>query len=422
LTFDPLTLRRAYTEYLGKLGPLAPGMKGTDLGISFVRDDRLVFLFGDTMAAEDRRDLQDVDFAATSSLVGPAPLEWIGPLRPPGLALPRMGVPVEGLARDDDTFVFFATDFDDRAQAYATSALTKTRRLALDRLEVVHRADVDRFANLTAIIEGDDVFLLGAGNPYRKSAISLARVPLARIEDRDAWRIDDDPIVDVRQVGELSARRHPTLPLYLLTYNSGDPRGVVLRLARSPAGPWIDAGMLYVPSDGYEKFIHAKESAVGHDDGLSQPGDEETWGGEYGPYLVPSWFVEPTEKDAAFGITFTLSSWNPYCVHVLRTWLVPEGQSLSPRLRGLDLPPPRIDPDGRFTIDAKTTGLRFTLGPRTIRPVTVVLRRGSHVLRASRSHRWRSRLVEWNLERYRGDALQLDTGGADADVEDLSFF
>ena len=75
MTFDPLTLRRAYTEYLGKLGPLAPGMKGTDLGVSFVRDDRLVFLFGDTMATDDRPDLQDVDFAATSSLDGPAPLD-----------------------------------------------------------------------------------------------------------------------------------------------------------------------------------------------------------------------------------------------------------------------------------------------------------------------------------------------------------
>jgi hypothetical protein len=422
LTFDPLTLRRAYTEYLGKLGPLAPGMKGTDLGISFPRDDRLVFLFGDTMAEGDRPDLQDVDYLATCSLEGPAPLEWVGALRPPGLALPRMGVPVEGFARGDDTLVFFATDFDDATQAYATSAVTKMRGLSLDSLEVLHRTRAHRFINVSAIVERDEVFVLGAGNPYRKSAVSLARVPLDRFEDLHAWRIDDDPIVDVRQVGELSARKHPTLPLYLLAYNSGDPRGVVLRLARSPEGPWIDAGMLYVPSDGYEKFIHAKESAVGHDDGLSQPGDEETWGGEYGPYLVPSWFVE---KDGAFGITFTLSSWNPYCVHVLRTWLVPDGQSLSPRLRGLDRPAPRIDSQGCFAVDAKTTGLRFTLGPRVIRPVTVVLRaadRPGDVLRASRSHRWRSRLVEWNLEGYRGDALQLDTGGADADVEDLAFF
>jgi hypothetical protein len=334
-----------------------------------------------------------------------------------------MGVPVEGLARGDDTLVFFATDFDAREEAYATSALAKTRGLALGRLEVVHRAPVDRFANISAIARDDDVYLFGAGNPYRKSAVSLARVPLARIEDRSAWNVTAAPIVDVTQVGELSARKHPTLPLYLLAYNSGDPRGVVLRLAASPEGPWIDAGMLYVPSDGYEKFVHAKESAVGHDDGLSQPGDEETWGGEYGPYLVPSWF---TENDGAFGIVFTLSSWNPYCVHVLRTWLVPEGRSLAPRLRGLDRPPPHIDSAGRFTVDAKTTGLRFTIGSRAIRPVTVVLRAADHagregaVLRASRSQRWRPRLVEWNLEGYRGDALQLDTGAAD--VEDLSFF
>jgi hypothetical protein len=417
LAFDPLTLRRAYTEYLGKLGPLAAEMKGTDLGISFPRDDRLVFLFGDTTAADDRPDLQDADFAATCSLAGPAPLEWLGPLRPAGLALPRMCVPVEGLARDDDTFVFFATDFDDASQTYATSALAKTRGLALDRLDVVHRARADRFANLSAIVEGDDVYILGSGDPHRKSAIRLARVPLARIEDRSAWTIQRDPIVATRQTGELSARKHPTLPLYLLAYNSGDPRGIVLRLARSPTGPWIDAGMLYVPADGYEKFIHAKESAVGHDDGLSQPGDEETWGGEYGPYLVPAWF---TEKDGAFGIVFTLSSWNPYCVHVLRTWLVPEGQRFSLPAAGLDLPPPRIGSDGRFTVDAKTSGLRFSIGARTLRQLTVVLRRGDHVVRASRSRRFHPRLVEWNLEAHAGEVLQIDVG--DAVVRDLAFF
>lgn len=417
MSFDPLTLRRAYTEYLGKLGPLAPGMKGTDLGISFPRDDRVVFLFGDTMAAEDRPDLQDIDFAATTPIDGPSPLEWLGPLVPRGLALPRMGVPVEGVARDDDTFVFFVTDFDDATQTYATSALTRTRGLSLDRLEVVDRAPADRFGNVTTLAVGDDVFVLGAGNPYRKSAIHLARAPLARFEDRASWVALADPIVDVRQCGELSARKHPTLPLYLLAFNSGDPRGVVLRLARSPEGPWIDAGMLYVPDDGYRKFMHAKESAIGCDDGLSQPGDEETWGGEYGPYLVPSWF---TEKDGAFGIVFTLSSWNPYCVHVLRTWLVPEGRTLARPLRGMDNPPPRLASDGTFFLDAHTTGLRFTIGPRAIRPVTVVLRGGAHVLRASRSRRWRSRLVEWNLEGYRGEPLHFDAG--DADVRDLTFF
>lgn len=328
-----------------------------------------------------------------------------------------MGVPVEGLTRDDETFVFFATDFDGRAETYATSALTKTRGLALDRLEVVDRAPAERFANVSALVLGDDVFVLGAGNPYRKSPIRLARVPLARLEDRSAWLIEDDPVVDVHEVGELSARKHPTLPLYMLAYNSGNPRGIVLHLARSPQGPWTDAGMLYVPEDGYRKFIHAKESAVGHDDGLSDPGDEETWGGEYGPYLVPSWF---TEKDGAFGIVFTLSSWNPYRVHVVRTWLVPEGRSFAPTLRGLDLPPPRIDSNGRFSLDAKTRGLRLTIGPRAIRPVTVVLRRGNQVLRASRSRRWRSRLVEWDLEPYRAEPLDLDLG--DAEVSDLVFF
>lgn len=393
-------------------------MKGTDLGISFARDDRLVVLFGDTMADEARPELQDVDFAATAPLDAPGPLSWLGPLAPPGLAFPKMGVPVEGLARDDDTFLFFATDFDEPSQTHATSALSKNKGLALDRLEVVHRARDDRFVNVSALVEGDDVFLLGSGNPYRASAIHLARVPLAKLEDRSAWTIGARPLVDVRTAGEISARKHPTLPLYLLTYASADPRGIALALASSPGGPWTPAGLLFDPADGYERFIHAKESAVGHDDGLSHPDDEESWGGEYGAYLVPSWF---TEKDGAFGIVFTLSSWNPYCVHLVRTWLVPEGTTRERPLRGTGLPAPRIASDGTFTMDASTTGLAFTIGPRTIRSrATVVLRRGADVLRASRSHRWRSRFVKWHLDGYRGDALQLDLGAAD--VRDLTFF
>lgn len=265
-------LERAYTEHLGTFRCTYPGAKGTDLGISFVQDGRVVFLFGDTMADGPR--LQDVNLAATAPLVldraVPPELAWLGPLAPPGLPLGRMGVPTDGVAIDGDTYVFFATRFDERTQIYGTSALARTRGLALDRLELAHEAPAGDFANVSVVVVDDEAFVFGTG-AYRRSAIRLARVPLARLADRAAWAIAPDPVVDVACAGELSVRKHPRLPLYLLAYNASEPRGIALWLADHPAGPWRSAGLLYAPSDGYERFIHAKESAVGHDDGLSQP-------------------------------------------------------------------------------------------------------------------------------------------------------
>lgn len=113
------------------------------------------------------------------------------------------------------------------------------------------------------------------------------------------------------------------MPLWLMTYNADSPRGITLRTAPSPGGPWSEPTVIFDPTRaadlGYEHFLHRKESDAGADDGLSDRGRNEEWGGEYGPYLVPSWFSLP--KAGLVAITYTLSSWNPYQVHVMRTWL-----------------------------------------------------------------------------------------------------
>ena len=83
--------------------------------------------------------------------------------------------------------------------------------------------------------------------------------------------------------------------------------------------------------------MHRKFSTVGYDDGLAEPGlhknlnchgetptehcecpgwgwREECWGDGYGPYLVPQWFTDDS-------IVYTLSTWVPYQVHLMRTKL-----------------------------------------------------------------------------------------------------
>lgn len=389
-------------------------MQGTDLGIAVAHGERLAFLFGDTMASD--RSLVDTDTWATTRIDAFDPtahaasrrmptLRWEGTLAPPGLALPKMGVPTDAFSVDEDTYVFFATDFDERTQTYGTSALARTEGLAFDRLAVVSRDAPGDFAHVSVVVEDGIAFLFGTGT-YRRSSVRLAQVPVERIADRRAWRRAPRPVVETIHGGELSVRKHPRWPLYLLAFNANDPARVPLYLAPSPEGPWREAGLLFDARDGYEQFIHAKESVAGYDDGLSQPDDEETSGGPYAPYFVPAWFHE--EGDA-LGIVFTLSSWNPYQVHLVRTWLAPttsEDRRPPARTRA-PAPPPLVDRGGcEFVVGHSTARLAFTLGRGLGRALLLDARTGA-VLRASRARLWRRRDVCWSLDALEGARVRL---------------
>ena len=71
-------LQKIYTEHLGQLtntalNPLAPlGFTGTDLGMSFEREGRIIFLFGDSRAL-DPADQDDDSIAWID--IGPSPVE-----------------------------------------------------------------------------------------------------------------------------------------------------------------------------------------------------------------------------------------------------------------------------------------------------------------------------------------------------------
>jgi hypothetical protein len=472
---DPMTLVPAYTEYLGRLtgtnqSPLPSGMDGTDLGASFVRDGKLTFVFGDTLSQVNA--LKDVDTFAFADPVFPKSgipsLAWgttgtsPTPLRLPGVALGTYEVPVDGFALGDTTYLFFATKFDIATNRYGSSTLAKANKLSLDSLEVVHEVASLHFVNVSVLVEGNDAFVYGAGKEYRESAIYLAKVPLAQIGDRSAWRYRDAtgawvaneaaaaPVLPNAPscVGELSVKKDPSHPLWVMTYGCGaEPRGVQLHVAASPEGPWSKAMRVFGPDDGYEKVMHAKESVVGHDDGLAPPGNEDDWGGEYGPYLVPSWFVQ--EGDA-IGITYTLSSWVPYQVHLVRTWLVPQGMTKTKPNPGVGKPkttlvnpsfatgdftgwqvtgdsfvvfphngtnavtsytPAKGDATvGRlsqsFVVDATTSELDFKIHGGDGR---VTLWRGNELLRSSRARRNNDveTEVHWNISNHRGETLRV---------------
>ncbi len=151
-------------------------------------------------------------------------------------------------------------------------------------------------------------------------------------------------------IGELSVRKHPTLPLYLMTYQAWKdvpaPGGVALRTAPTPWGPWSAPTLILEGSDAFGTFVHIESDKAGEiDDGLGSDcripgtpsgvvpspscppyGQISGGGGTYGPYLIPRYF-----KDAGnvHEIVYTLSSWNPYQTHLVRAYLTSDGSVLA---------------------------------------------------------------------------------------------
>ncbi|HEX6812822.1 MAG TPA: DUF4185 domain-containing protein [Planctomycetota bacterium] len=462
------------TEHLGRLTPpqaLAPvGLAGTDLGVSFPCGDRLVFLFGDSWTL-DRRDW-DADSLASTALApraeGTVPaLQWLVqpgnrflPLSPAGLRLPGMDVPVEGIVVGERTWVFFSSGWDKRTKRHSHSVLARTDGTDFAALELVHRVPTDKFVNVSIVRDGAQLWIFGTGI-YRKSSVFLARVDATALADRAAWRYWPDfaadeatalPLIASDCIGELGVRLLPGSGLWAMTCNATTPRGIHLRTANAATGPWSDPVVIFDPNRdrGYGHRMHQKASAVGYDDGLSDAGREEEWGGEYGPYLVPEWCTSPAP--GVHALVYTLSTWNPYTVQLVRSHVAAPGVSWKPtpsrpspqaqeQLRNLDFAdgklagwrhegesfttarridgswilstfvPPRGDAvRGRlwqdFTVAENLRELRgFVHGGSE----SVQLWRGDELLRCTRGRRTNDveTAFHWQLEEYRGESLRL---------------
>lgn len=346
------------TEHLGRLTNTATnpirdvGLAGTDLGVSFEASGRLVFLFGDSWTVDKQDwDADSVALAPLAALARDArpTLEWLTrarskrflPLAPKDLALGGMNVPVEGVEDGDRTYIFFDGGWDAARKRHTHSLLAHTRKWEFESLTLDHSVASDKFLNVSVVVDAGTAWIFGTG-VYRKSSVYLARVPLAKLADRAAWsywpsfepgEASAQPLIEASDYGELSVRRLPRTELWCMSANSGSPRGIHLRTATAPTGPWSAPQVIFDPARdrGYGGFMHQSASAVGFDDGLSEAGRENEWGGEYGPYIVPAWCSSPIA--GVHGLVFTLSSWNPYQVHLMRAWLVEPGVMWTPPRR-----------------------------------------------------------------------------------------
>lgn len=314
------------------------GVFGTDLGSSFEHRGRLFFLFGDTWGRAGDRDA-----VAWTNSKDPERIrldfyrdkdgKWLPPTVP-GISQGGFDIPSGGVSVGGKIYVVFTTDWNPAKAVMGRSVLAvseddgKTFRALYD-------LSTTNFINVSFWDTDGWLYIFGSG-PYRKSNVFLARIKPAELADRSQMRyyggVDADgkpqwsareteasPLFRHEVVGEFSVAFCKPVGRYVLLYNSPHPRGIILRSAATPWGPWSDGETIFDPwrDGGYGHFMHTSSNfKTDKPDALTDPGREAVWGGEYGPYLMSRF---TTGGKGRCRIFYTLSTWNPYQAVVMQT-------------------------------------------------------------------------------------------------------
>jgi hypothetical protein len=314
------------------------GVLAADLGSSFEHNGKLFFLFGDTwgkpgdwdsVAWTDSRDPEKV---ALTFHIG-ADGKWLPPIVP-GIKQAGWEIPSYGVSIDGKMYVVFTTDHSEQ-KTMGRSVLA----VSDDDGQVfrqVYDLSADRFINVALWKVDSWLYIFGSGK-YRESSVCLARVELKDVERRDALRFfsgraadgspqwsenerDATPLFHHDVVGELSVAYCKPVKRYVMLYNvnSFQPHGILMRSAETPWGPWSDLQVLFDSQKdaAFGKFMHAFDKKHPDADGLSEPNRDTTTGEEYGPYIISRF---TTGEDGRCRIYYTMSTWNPYQVHIMRS-------------------------------------------------------------------------------------------------------
>lgn len=346
---------------------------GTDIGASFESDGRVVFLFGDTISPSPSLNYYASDTMATSISTDPSNglnLDFFtnsdgSPyfLRIPGVRLGAGEVPHAGIRLNGSTYVVVNTAVDINLpdpNMNEYSVLTRfdeaARRFTV--LRTISSRPEGKFITTALRQSGNDVYIFGLG-VYRGSDVYLSVVAAADFESgrgtryftglvngQPVWstsEADAVPVVlDSRAnapthapgIGNVSVIYSNELRLWLMTYDSGsgspETRGFYFTYASEPWGPWQRPQLMFnATRDGAAgTFIH--DPRISPSDGLTGPviGPNDpvtTPGGPYAPYMIERF----TRVDSrTLSIYYTLSTWNPYTIVLMRSdFLVSEESS-----------------------------------------------------------------------------------------------
>ncbi len=260
-------------------------------------------------------------------------------------------------------FVFFSTDHCKIADSdqMGRSVVTSSNNDGYD-YTYLYDFSRDKFINVSLdVVSGETIglpdyrttlLIFGSGR-YRSSDVYLAAMPLEEIASGRyiryyAGQRDGHPIWGRREaeavplfcagcVGELSVRWNRFVQRWIILYNSDNPRGIVMRSAARPWGPWSGPVLAFDSwqNGGYGKFMHIPWKVRNHGDYVHDdmfessgvfPWRENDWGDVYGPYqIVP--FARGEERHFT-QIYFTMSTWNPYQVMLMTTIVRVDGPEL----------------------------------------------------------------------------------------------
>jgi hypothetical protein len=367
---------------------------GTDLGIPFEHKGKTYIVFGDVPGnlgfgsdrdpiayTEDSNPNDGIDLTFLTQSPG-----LYQPVTIPGISQGAFEVPLDGISKDDVMYLYHSTDQMKRSVLARSMDDGVSFELVEDTISVtyfinisVNKVERMHYPDLPGNFE-QGIVVLGSGD-YRNSAIYM----YCQAEDSIAYKesiyyfsgyegqepqwskneMDAIPVIDIDCAGELSSAYNAHLEKWLVLYNCDDPRGIQLRTADMPWGPYSDAEVIFEPwaDEGYCHFIHTSwvHSVC---DSVHDPGRAYEWGGEYGPYM----FKElSTRVDSFVTIYYTLSTWNPYTSVLMKSTLV------KPDL--VAAIPETYDPT-EFSVYPNPTSGRFTISASelTVKDLSVELR------------------------------------------------
>jgi Domain of unknown function (DUF4185) len=351
------------------------GIYGTDLGVSFIHNGRLYFLFGDTnrgrppsglpSEAKPGEDFNEAETDYDSIAYTTSDHAYEGIKLVFNSDFPHVDDidqmtgehPVEGISIDEYMYVYFTTDLFPDNKVPTRTVLARSKDGGYYFGKPLYTLSTDKFIHVSAqtikndkILEipyttGKGLLIWGSGK-HRKSDIFLAYMPLDKITDKSAllfftgfdyqsskpiWRPQESeakPLFQAGCVGELSVRWNYYLGKWIMLYNCElcNTSGVILRLAENPWGPWSLPKIIFDPDDAYGKYMHLPGQDNLHDSGRDGPTD---MGNEYGPYQMTPYCTGV--KGRYTKIYFTMSTWNPYQVVQMSAVITSEEEERNPQ-------------------------------------------------------------------------------------------
>ena len=114
--------------------------------------------------------------------------------------------------------------------------------------------------------------------------------------------------------------------LYACAVIPNGQRGIFLRRAEAPWGPWSSPLLIFDPAkNGYCQFMFARDPNVCANKGPNPYEESQrdvidpsliSWGGEYAPELLPALYFKVDGE--IMTIYYVMSTWNPYQAVLIR--------------------------------------------------------------------------------------------------------